>query len=132
MINFTLKGLIHGMDVEIALAVDDPNDIAPLVLMYKNAGMSELPRFTRRDDAPFEPFSGIVEKVEETTTKKGDKQMFIAHIRPNVAEGETPKDLVAVKYMPPKSTWRVGDKVQVVKNDKGWLELKETEQPNPF
>ncbi len=131
MVNFDLEGLIHGMDVTIHLSVEDPNDIGETVKLYVNAGMMPKPRFQKATSADFEPFDGVVESVEETKTQTG-KQMFIAQVRPDVKEGEDKKSLVAVKYMPPRNTWRVNDQVHISKNDKGWMELHEREQAAPF
>lgn len=122
-----ILGMLHGYDIEIVTDdVAEDFDVNAWVLGLNAKGLSPRPRYQQRDNTPFEPFAGIVEKIEETKTKN-DKPMFIAHVRPHVADGETAKELVSVKYMPPKGTWRVGDKVKVTKNDKGWLELGEFE-----
>lgn len=123
--------MINGYDAEAEFEFDTLNDLVTLTQeMKKNGEILPRPKFTRSDAVPFEPFYGVVEKIEDTKTKNG-KEMFIAHVRPDVGEGEPPKDLVAVKYMPPKQTWRIGDKVRVSKNDKGWLELYERIEGDP-
>ncbi len=131
MSTFRLIGIIHDMDIEIDIPYDMVEEIAPIVLIMKNAGMKPKPRFSGKDNAAFEPFTGKVETIEPTKTQNG-KDMFIANVRPDVKEGEAVKPLFAVKYMPPKSTWRVGDIVNVSKNDKGWAEMHESEQADPF
>lgn len=122
---------VHGFDVEIFLEdLELDADVSAIVKGFQEKGLTPRPRFTK-DSTPFEPFIGIVEKTEETTSKAGDKQMFIAHVRPIVGEGQPQKELVAVKYMPPRNTWRVNDRVKVTKNQKGWLEINEDSDATP-
>lgn len=124
--------LTNGYDGEIAEECETLDEALSFIQsVQKHGEFQPRPRYNR-DGNNFEAFYGTVEKIEETTTKKGDKQMFIAHVRPDVEEGQDPKPLFAVKYMPPKSTWRVGDKVRVAKSEKGWPELHEREGEPPF
>lgn len=119
----------QGYDAEIAEECDTLDDALSFIQNIKKHGeFQPRPKFKSND---FEAFYGVVEKIEATTTKKGDKEMFIAHVRPEVKEGEAPKELFAVKYMPPKSTWRVGDRVRVAKSERGWPELHERDDSEP-
>ncbi len=131
MVTFDIEGIIWGMDVIIHETAEDRENIGDIVKMYVNSGMLPKPRYQAKSSEAFEPFDGTVESVEETKTQTG-KQMFIANVRPDTKEGEDKKPLVAVKFMPPRNTWRVNDLVHISKNDKGWMELHEREQTAPF
>jgi hypothetical protein len=121
----------QGYDAEIAEECETLDDALAFIQSVKKHGeFQPRPKYQKSSD--FEAFYGTVEKIEATTTKKGDKEMFIAHVRPDVEEGQPAKELFAVKYMPPKSTWRVGDKVRVAKSERGWPELHERETEPPF
>lgn len=126
-----ILGVVNGFDFEIEDEFASIEDLHTFTqTLMKHGEFKPRPKF-QKDNAAFEPFKGVVEKVEPTKTNNG-KDMFIAHVRPDVGEGETAKPLFAVKYMPPQSTWRVGDKVYVDKNEKGWAQLHEQAGEPPF
>lgn len=129
-----ILGMIHDFDVEIVLN-DVPSDfnVAEWVMNLKARGLNPRPRYQKKDDTPFEPFVGTVEKIEKTQTKSG-KDMWVAHVRPDKSEPDDPdKPLVSFKFMNARE-WRENDRVKVTKNDKGWLEGHEPEsgQEPPF
>ena len=129
---FTVIGMVNGFDFEITAECDTIDDALALTQELKKHGeFLPRPRYSKDNGNKWEPFYGTIEKVEDTKTQTG-KDMYIAHVRPDAAEGEQPKELIAVKYMPPKSSWRVGDKVYVDKNEKGWAQLHERAGEPPF
>lgn len=133
MTTLKILGMLHGFDIELEyadLAADA--DVSAIVTGLKDAGLQPRPRYQKNDAASFEPFVGTITKTEVGGQTQKGNPYFIAHVAPVVAEGQPAKEPYAVKYYDKQSTWRVGDKVSVTKNDKGFIEIKEATNEPPF
>ncbi len=113
-------------DIELHFGIEEVSEVAPIInaIIANHPEIKPRPKFQKRDE--FKPGLGVVKETRDDKTKNG-KAICIAVVTMNDG-GE-----IECSYLPPRKTWKAGEKVEVVKGDYGpaLKEVIEDEDP-PF
>lgn len=130
----TMKAVFHLMYAEFRFEIDTnfetPDEIIPFLENISKVGIKPQPAFTK-----FEKKDGIIGKMGEIMfidegKTKGDKACFFVRIKPDGSPENMPKsEMIEVMQMPIAKgkknicIWDVGQRVVVIKNDRGFIDL---------
>lgn len=129
-----MKAVFHLMYGEYRFEIDTqfetPDEIIPFLENISKTGIKPQPAFTKFDkkDTPIGKVGEIM-FIDEGKTKS-DKPCFFVRIKPDGSPDNMPKaEMIEVMQMPIAKgkknicIWDVGQRVVVIKNDKGFMDL---------